>query len=182
MLQVGFGLSPFDSGLLTFVSAVGSLFMKTISRRILRRWGFRAVLVVNAAIAAASIGACALFGPTTPHALILAVLAIGGCVRSLQFTSINAITYADVEPREMSQATSMASVAQQISASVGVTVGAYALQLSQAVRGGEALAVIDFRVAFVVVALVALGSMPLFRRLDRDAGAELAGRTTAAPA
>ena len=100
MLQVGFGLSPLDSGLLTFASAVGALFMKTMSTWILRRFGFRSTLVINAVVASLLMAACALFGPATPHVVIIAVLLAGGCMRSLQFTSLNAISYADVSQRE----------------------------------------------------------------------------------
>jgi EmrB/QacA subfamily drug resistance transporter len=179
MLQVGFGLSPLDSGLLTFASAVGALFMKTLSTWILRRFGFRSTLVLNAVIASLLMAACALFGPATPHVVIIAVLLAGGCMRSLQFTSLNAISYADVSQREMSQATSMASVAQQLAASTGVTVGAYLLQLSMLARGAPALAVSDFRVAFLLVGAISLSSFLVLRRLPADAGAELAGRARA---
>src|SRR5262249_598287 len=135
MLQLGFGLSPLQSGLLTFASAVGAMFMKTISTRILARWGFRNVLTTNAVIASITVASCGLFTATMPHALLFIVLLIGGCMRSLEFTSLNAISYADVSQREMSQATSMASVCQQLAASTGVTVGAYALQASTWLRG-----------------------------------------------
>ena len=179
MLQIGFGMSPLDSGLLTFVSAVGALFMKTMASRILRHWGFRTVLVVNSVFASLTVASCALFSAGTPHLVILAVLLFGGCLRSLQFTSLNAISYADVSQREMSQATSMASVAQQLAASLGVTVGAYALQASSWLRGGVVLQVPDFRIAFVVIGVIAMSSTLYFRRLPPDAGAELAGRVSA---
>ena len=47
MLQVGFGLTPFESGSLTFASAAGALCMKFTAAPILRRFGFRHVLVSN---------------------------------------------------------------------------------------------------------------------------------------
>jgi EmrB/QacA subfamily drug resistance transporter len=179
MLQLGFGMSPLGSGLLTFVSAVGALFMKTMSTRILRRWGFRTVLVVNSVLASLTLASCALFSAGTPHIVILAVLLVGGCLRSLQFTSLNAISYADVSQRDMSQATSMASVAQQLAASLGVTVASYALQASSWLRGGVVLQVPDFRIAFVVVGVIAMTSTLYVRRMPPDAGAELAGRVRA---
>jgi predicted MFS family arabinose efflux permease len=173
-------MSPLRSGLLTFVSAVGALFMKTMSTRILRRWGFRSVLAVNSVLASATMATCALFDAGTPHLVILTVLLLGGCLRSLQFTSLNAISYADVSQRDMSQGTSIASVAQQLAASTGVTVGAYALQASSWLRGGgSVLQVPDFRIAFVVVAVIAMSSTLYFRRLSPDAGAEMAGRVPA---
>jgi len=182
MLQVGFGMTPFQSGLLTFVSAVGSFFMKTLSSAILRRWGFRTVLSVNAILAPLTIAACALFAAGTPHAVILAVLGVGGCVRSLQFTSMNAISYAEIAQPRMSRATSLASVVQQLALSFGVTVGAYALQLAGHATGDHGLAVANFRFAFGAVALVAMTSISQFVRLPADAGAEMSGQGGARPA
>ena len=178
MLQLGFGMSPLGSGLLTFISAVGSLFMKTMSAFILRKWGFRTVLTVNAVVGGLTFAACGLFTASTSHAVILAVLLVGGCLRSLQFTGLNAISYAEVSQREMSQATSLASVAQQLAASFGVTIGAYALQASAWLLGhGTTLQVPDFRIAFAVIGVIAVSSVVYFWRLPEDAGAEMAGRS-----
>ena len=128
MLQIGFGLNPLHSGSLTFIAAVGALFMKTMAKRMLERTGFRRLLTVNAIIGALFLAANGLFTPSTPYWLIMLVLFIGGCFRSLQFTSLNAIAYADVSNRDMSYATSLSSVAQQLSLSIGVALGAFALE------------------------------------------------------
>jgi EmrB/QacA subfamily drug resistance transporter len=124
MLQVGFGLSPLASGSLTFIAAVGALFMKTMAKRILEWTGFRRLLTVNAFIGAAFVAANGFFSPETPHWLIMIILLVGGCFRSLQFTSLNAIGYADISNREMSYATSLSSALQQVSLSIGVAIGA----------------------------------------------------------
>jgi len=105
MLQIPFGLTPLQSGLLTFAAAVGALFMKTLTTTILDRWGFRTVMTVNAIAASVTLAAFGLFSISTPHAIMLAVLLLSGCLRSLQFTSLNAISFAEVSQREMSQAT-----------------------------------------------------------------------------
>ena len=144
MLQAGFGLSAFNSGLLTFAAAAGAMLMKVTAPPILRRFGFRRVLIANALISSAFIAANGLFQPTTPHLLILAVLLAGGFFRSLQFTSINTLGYADIERARMSRATSFASMMQQLSLTVGVGTGALLLHLSAAARGGEHLAAGDF--------------------------------------
>jgi EmrB/QacA subfamily drug resistance transporter len=176
MLQIGFGLSALESGLLTFVSAIGAIFMKTISTRILERWGFRGVLVGNTLLVSATTVIYGFFTPHTPHLLIIGLLFFGGCIRSLQFTSTNAISFADVSARDMSQATGISSVLQQLSMSLGVTLGAYALQAAQWRHGGSELQLGDFPVAFVVVSGVALVSFFYFWRLPRDAGAALSVR------
>ncbi|HKH35385.1 MAG TPA: DHA2 family efflux MFS transporter permease subunit [Beijerinckiaceae bacterium] len=175
MLQLGFGLNPLESGLLTFVSAAGALFMKTLAARILRIFGFRAVLTVNAFIAAAFIGASGLFTPWTPHWAIIMVLLVGGCFRSLQFTALNAIAYADVSTREMSHATSLTSVAQQLALSIGVALGAAVLEAVSRAQGEANLTAGDFWPAFLVVALISSLSGFIFARLEPSAGAEMSG-------
>jgi EmrB/QacA subfamily drug resistance transporter len=175
MLQLGFGLNSFESGLLTCASAAGALFMKTIAANILRRFGFRRVLLVNAVCTAASLAIIGMFTQTTPHVLIIAFLLLSGCLRSLQFTSLNALSYADIEQRNMSQATSLASVVQQLAAGTGVTVGAFALQTSSYLQGHAGVVADDFLPAFMVVALVSASSLFLLARLPRHAGAAISG-------
>lgn len=174
LLQNGFGLSAAQSGLLTFVGAVGAIVMKMTAKSIIDHFGFRRVLVVNALISAGSIAAYALFTPATPHALILLAILVGGFFRSLQFTALNAIAYADIAQTDMSKATSFAAVGQQLSLSVGVAIGAAALEI---VRGpgasGALLAATDFPPAFLLVAGIAALSAGVFLRLQRNAGDSL---------
>ncbi len=179
MLQIGFGLDALQSGLITFAAAAGALFVKTLGPRILRTFGFRAVMVTNAGLAAAFLAVNGLFTAQTPHLLIVALLFLGGCLRSVQFTCINAIAYADLEQREMSAATSLASVAQQISLSLGVTLGALVLEGAAAWHGRTEIAAADFGPAFLAVALISGSSVLAFRRLSPDAGAEVSGRRVA---
>ena len=112
LLQLGFGLNPLQSGLLTCATAVGAMFMKTLTVAILRRWGFRRVLSLNALIAAAGVGSYALFTGATPHLVIILVLLVSGCFRSLQFTGLQALSFADATRQNMSQATSISSMAR----------------------------------------------------------------------
>jgi EmrB/QacA subfamily drug resistance transporter len=173
LLQLGFGLTPFQSGMLTFATALGAIAMKTTAAPILRRFGFKQVLVVNAVISSLFIAATALFTPVTPHAVILAVLLVGGFFKSLQFTSINSLAYADIEPRAMSRATSFASVAQQLSMSAGVAVGALVLEFERHGRPHGAVVPEDFTTAFIVVATISALSAFVFLRLPKAAGASL---------
>jgi EmrB/QacA subfamily drug resistance transporter len=179
LLQLGFGMNPLQSGLLTFAAAVGALTMKMAARRILRHFGFRNVLIVNALISAVSIGACAFFDVATPGAVILAVLLLGGFFRSLEFTSINALAYSDVPRERMSRATSFASVGQQLSLSVGVGLGALILHVVVGLRGAEGAAAQDFAPAFLIVAGISASAALVFWRLPSDAGAEVSGRAPA---
>jgi len=176
MLQLGFGLSPLQSGLLTFVSAVGAIFMKTVAAWVLKRLGFRRVLVLNALIASALLASFGLFRPDTAHAIIYGVLLISGCARSLQFTSLNAISYAEVDSPRMGQASSLSGMVQQLSLSLGVAIGGYSLELTGALLGREAADVRNFYLAFLFVGLISASSAWFMARLPRNAGAEMAGR------
>ncbi len=178
LLQVGFGLSPFKSGSITFAAAVGAIAMKFAAPPILRRLGFRNVLIWNALIAGGFVALPAAFTPSTPVALITALLLIGGFFRSLQFTSINALNYADVPPERMSRATTLASVAQQLSLSVGISVGAITLETVTRFNGGV-IEASSFRPAFLVVGLFTMLSVVPFLLLSRDAGDEMSGRQPA---
>jgi EmrB/QacA subfamily drug resistance transporter len=177
MLQIGFGMTPFQSGLVTFASAVGAMTMKIAATRILRSFGFRMVMLTNAIISASFLAVCATFTQSTPAALMFGLLLIGGFFRSLQFTSINTLAYADVEPSRVSRATSLVSVAQQLAISAGVAFGALAVELTVHFRGEGALSAHDFPPAFIAVATISALSVLFFVRLSPHAGAELANRT-----
>jgi len=176
MLQLGFGLSPVGSGLLTFVSAVGAIFMKAVAARVLRRIGFRRVLVWNALVASAFLCGFGLFRPETAHVLIVGVLLVSGCSRSLQFTSLNAISYADVDPARMGHASSLAGMVQQLSLSLGVAIGGYLLEIVGWFAGRDATSAGNFYWAFLGVGLISASSAWWMWRLPRNAGAEMAGR------
>ena len=176
LLQVGFGLTPFASGSLTFATAAGALMMKFTASTALRWFGFRQTLVVNCLISGAFLGACALFRPSTPHWLLLLILLTGGFFRSLQFTALNAISYADVDSPQMSRATSFASVSQQMSGAVGVAVAAICVEAIQLGFGDSELMSRDLSLAFVLVAIVSSLSVFIFAGLKPDAGAAVSGR------
>ncbi len=180
LLQAGFGMTPFQSGSITFASAVGAIAMKFAAPPILRRFGFRNVLVANTLVAASFIALPALFTPTTPATVMTGLLLVGGFFRSLQFTSINALAYADVPPERMSGATTLTSVAQQLSLSIGISVGAAALELSTRASGGTITAA-AFWPAFLVVGLIALTAIIPLRSLPADAGDEVSGRRPVVP-
>jgi EmrB/QacA subfamily drug resistance transporter len=176
MLQIGFGMTPFQSGLITFAGAFGAMGMKWAATTILRWFGFRTILVVNSVVSAAFLGACASFTIATPVVIMLALLFVGGFFRSLQFTCVNSIAYAEVENARVSRATSLASVAQQLAISCGVAVGAMVVELTQHFKGGAALTAADFRPAFLAVAFISACSIAIFLRLSPHAGAEMANR------
>jgi EmrB/QacA subfamily drug resistance transporter len=176
LLQVGFDLSAFQSGSLTFVAAAGAMAMKTTAKPILRAFGFRRVLILNALLCSLFLVANVFFEASTPHWVMMAVLLVGGFFRSLEFTALNAIGFADIDQGDMSRATSFSAVGQQLSQSFGVAIGAAGLELSRATHGGGAMQAQDFATAFLAVAAVSAASVLFFTPLAQDAGDELAGR------
>lgn len=180
LFQLGFGLSPFSSGLLTFASAAGAMTMKMTAGPIIRAFGFRLVLIGNAVISSLFVASACLFQPTTSHWLIFVVLLSGGFFRSLQFTGITTLSFADVPAGLMSRATSFASMVQQLSASIGVGTGALLLHVTLLTQNRTALAAGDFAPAFVAVGLISILSIFFFLPLSSDAGAEVSGHRASA--
>jgi len=181
LLQVGFNLTPFQSGLITFTAALGAMFMKAAVASVLRRFGYRNVLLYNALISSAFLAACASFVQGMPFAAMIAILLSGGFFRSLQFTSINTIAYAEIEPAKMSRATAMVSAAQQLALSTGVAVGALVVELMLRLKHLPSISINDFPPAFLFVGLLSASAAFIFMRLPPDAGAELSGRKTDKP-
>ena len=173
MFQLGFGLSPLQSGLLTFAGAAGAMLMRASVAPILRRFGMKRVLVVNTVIATGFIAACGLFTPGTPYFVIIALLFVGGFFRALQFSSLNSLAFADLGQSTMSQATSFTSVAQQISVSAGVAVAAIVLESLRYSRGTNEILATDFSIAFFAVSLCSLTAIFMLWKLPIDAGASL---------
>src|SRR5260370_1050100 len=181
LLQLGFGMTAFASGMLTFASAVGALAMKITARPILRRWGFRNVMIGNALIGSAFLLSYATFRPGVPSAIILVLLLAGGFFRSLQFTSTNTLAFAAVPPTRISRATSLTSTAQPLSVSMGVALGATLLHLTLLCRGTEQLTPTHFVPALVALSLISSSSVFVYARLAPDAGAEVSGHGLVAP-
>jgi EmrB/QacA subfamily drug resistance transporter len=176
MLQLGLKMNPFQSGLITFAGAFGALLMKPAIAPLLKRFGFKKILVPNAVISGVFLAACASFTEATPIAVMFIILVVGGFFRSLEFTSLNTLAYADVPPQRMSKATSLVSVLQQVSISSGVAVGALAVELTFRFSDRAALTTEDFRPAFLFVGGISAFAAFIFLRLDKDAGAEMANR------
>jgi EmrB/QacA subfamily drug resistance transporter len=182
LLQVMFGMTAFASGILTFATAVGSMSMKATARPILRRFGFRNVMIGNGLISAATIAMCAFFTGATPVPSIFVLLLIAGFFQSLQLTATQAIAYADVSNAMMSSATSIASMAQQLSRGFGIAVVASVLHLSLAWRGASELALADFQVAFATATMLALSCLAFVLPLTPDAASEVSGHRAKAVA
>ncbi|SAK58355.1 EmrB/QacA family drug resistance transporter [Caballeronia temeraria] len=177
MFQVGFGMNAFESGLLTLAVFAGNLSMKLVTTPVMRQFGFRPVLIVNGVLAALSLAAMSLLTPSTPKLVIVVVLFASGLSRSLQFTALNTLSFADVPKAQMSGASALSSTLFQMTMGIGVAAGAIALRIGEWLHGHDAHSIgpEDFGVAFLIVALVGLvGVIDLFG-LAKDAGALVSG-------
>jgi EmrB/QacA subfamily drug resistance transporter len=176
-LQEGLGMTAFKSGSITCASAFGGMFMRSLASRVLHRFGFRQTLMINAALSGIAIAACGLFYPGMPTWVIWTIVLIGGFFPALQFTSLNSMTYAEIESRDVGRATSLGSFIQQVSLGLGVTVAGIALQISHDVQGHARIVWSDFWPAFLVVGFFSFLSIPVTARLARDAGHEISRGT-----
>ncbi|MCU0985726.1 MAG: MFS transporter [Acetobacteraceae bacterium] len=175
MLQVGFGMSAAEAGLITFSASVGAIAMKPAAGPLLRRFGFRTMLFWNGVASVITLAACAAFRPATPWWMLHGVLITGGFFRSLQFTAFNTIAFGDIRQHRMADATGFYSTMQQVSLTLGVVTAAAVLEASMVLGGRAAPGTGDFSAGFLVVSLAMALSVPVVARLPRDAGAVLSG-------
>ena len=178
LFQIGFGLDAFHSGLLVLATFLGNIVMKPFTTWIMRRWGFRGSAVVAGMLASLTMLACAFLTPATPLPILLPILFISGLTRSMQFTVLNTLGFADVPPPRMSGASTLSSVVQQMSIGMGVALGAAMLHLVTLRHGGPPV-LADFHLVFAGVAVLMLAGLPPFLRLPSDVGAEVSGHRPA---
>ena len=175
MIQIGFGRSAIQSGLITFAGAIGAIGMKPATQWVLRRFGFRNTLVVNGCLCAVGLALCAAFRPWWPIVVIYAVLIVSGFMRSLQFTAYNTIAYADVPNVRMSSATTLYAAMQQVSLTMGVPIGALVLHLSRSAPGRPP-SPSGFSAAFLTIAAISVLAGPVSLLLPKNAGREMSGQ------
>ncbi|MDS0803648.1 MFS transporter [Burkholderia cenocepacia] len=172
-LQIGLGMTAFQSGLITCASAFGSVFVRPFTALALRSLGFRDLMLYNAVLSGTATIACGMFMPGTARVTIWLVVFVGGFLSALQFASLNTLIYADVPADSVGRATSVGSVVQQVSLGLGVALSGVMLQLSRALHGHTAVSSSDFWVAFLVAGLLSFSSIPFIRRLSPNAGRDM---------
>ncbi len=177
MMQLGFGFTAVQSGLMTMATALGSIAAKPLAPAVLRRFGFRDTLMVNGFFASAGYAICGMFRPDWPLIVIFAVMALSGFFMSIQFTGYNTIAYDEIEPERMGTATSFYTTFQQLMLSMGICAGAAALEGAMAIQGHSRPMLIDFTAAFWTVAAISLIATIWNRRFSHEAGTEISGHT-----
>jgi EmrB/QacA subfamily drug resistance transporter len=173
MLQVGFGMSPIVSGSLTFASALSALAVRPVSARLLRIYGFDRVLTWSAVAGSAVVAGFALIGPDTPRWIIILYVFIFGIARSSQFMTSNTLSYSDTPAAQLSRATSLGGVLQQLSVSFGVSIAA--MLLGVVTLDGSPLTPEKFHITFLMMAVIPLLGLPGFMRLQPEDGKQVSG-------
>ena len=178
MFQVGFGLDAFHAGLLVLALFVGNMGIKPMTSAVLRRFGFRRTLIGNGVLAALAILSLALIAPETPVAVTVALLVVAGATRSMGLTALNTLAFAEIPAADLSGANTLFNMLQQMGFGLGVAIGAVALRVAEIWRpaGAAHATPLEFRIAYGLVTLVALGAVFDFLRLPAQAGAEVARR------
>jgi EmrB/QacA subfamily drug resistance transporter len=177
MFQIAFGLNAFQSGLYLLALFAGDLTMKAFVIQALRRFGFRRLLIVNGIITAGTMALCALLSPSTATILVIAILFFHGAARSMEFTCLTTLAYAEIPPERMSRANGFLSAVMQLSLGMGVAIGAITLRLVAHARGHSAATpqLRDFHLAVLLMAFVALGPVFDSLSLPPNAGAGTSG-------
>ncbi|WP_394787157.1 MFS transporter [Rhodoferax sp.] len=178
MFQLGLGLDAFHSGLWLLVMFAGNLAMKTVTTPTLRRFGYRRVMLWNGLLAVLCLVAWALVGPATPYAALVPMLFASGMTRSMQFTSLGTIAFADMPERQMGDANGLFNVVSQVSMAAGITLGAMGIRLGETLSGMLHFAVpaVEYKVAFVIAAAVTLAGLLDILRLPPGAGDHFVAR------
>ncbi|MEX5382692.1 MFS transporter [Cronobacter muytjensii] len=179
LFQVGFGMDAFHSGLLVLAVFAGNLTIKPATTPLIHWLGFKNLLLINGLLNVLALLACALLTPQTPVWLILLILFLGGVFRSIQFTGISTLAFADVPAGKMSYANTLFSTATQLAVGLGVTLGAIGIRLGEMISGAFFTADIpgvSFRLAFVLIALISLAGMIDTLRLATHAGSSVSGK------
>ena len=176
MFQIGFGWSPVLAGSLVLMLFVGNVGIKPATSPLIRRFGFRVVLIASIAGGAVVFGLIATLSAESPLPIVVAVLVLSGVFRSVGFSAYNSLQFADIEPPQMSDASTLSSTMQQVAAALGIAVGAVVVRVADNVLGPSALPAWPYMVAFVVLALLMLWPLVEAIRLHRSAGDEVAAR------
>jgi MFS family permease len=137
------------------------------------------VIIVNGLFSVVLIAACSVIVPWAPLWMTIVILGMAGLSRSMQFTALSSVAFADIDDERRGPASTLISIVMQVTMVLAVAIATFALKLSQWARGGDAMALFDLQVAIGVMAVLALMSTILLLRLPKKAGDEIAGRAEA---
>lgn len=180
LLQIGLGWTPLESGLVVMGQPVGTLLAKAVSTTAVGRFSFRTVLITSNLAAAVANMLPALYGTFTPMWLIFLLMIITGLARSLQFTVNNTVAYADLQKSQLSSASTLSSVIQQVGFALGISLAGLLLLTSRAANHGE-LNVAGFAMPFAAIGLLGATASIVYGRLHANAGENISGKARNGP-
>jgi MFS family permease len=173
MFQAGFGWTPLHAGIMVAAVFIGNIGIKPATTPLIRRFGFRPVLVFASLASALTFALCALLASDTPQAIIFALLVCSGAFRSIGFSAYASVQYADIAPPQLTSANAVSATLVQLATGAGIAVGALLIRIFD----GLALFPQDpagpFRGAFLTMAVLMLFSTADSLSLHRHAGAEV---------
>ncbi len=177
LFQVGLGMSAFASGLLVLSHSAGDISAKGVTTATIRLLGFRTVLLLMPPIYAVLLGCCAFFTTATPVPVIVAILFAFGAIRSFKLSALSSMQFADIPRGDMTAASTLSSVTQQITRAAGIAAGAVILNITAALRGAAEgpPSLTEFQVAFAIAAIASGLSVFWYRTLDPAIGSEVSG-------
>lgn len=175
LFQLGFGWSAVQAGSMVLWVFAGNLAMKPATTWLMKRWGFRRILMWNGVISLLAILSCLLLSPSLSYYAIAVILFIGGLTRSLQFSCYNSLGFADVPQDKMSDASVIFSIFFQFSMSAGIALSALFLRLSMVWNNHHTPAHVDINLAFIGISVLVLFSMIDVYRLEKSAGQQVLG-------
>jgi hypothetical protein len=143
---------------------------------IVRRFGYRDLLIWNGLASCAFLASKAFFTASTPYVVMFGILLVAGFMRSLQFSALNTLAYADIDTRDMARANALYTVLQQLFLALGVAAAAAILDLQLWLSGRDTFVAADFSVAMFLVSVISAFSVVSYVKLDRSAGASISGR------
>jgi EmrB/QacA subfamily drug resistance transporter len=181
MFQDGFGWDPLHAGAMVAAVFIGNIGIKPATTPLIRRFGFKPVLVFASLASAVTFALCALLDAGTPEPLIFALLVCSGAFRSIGFSAYASIQYADIVPGQLPSANAISATLVQLAAGAGIAVGALFLRLfaEPGIFGSDPVA--PYRGAFVAIAVLMLASTADSLALHREAGADVSRARAAAP-
>lgn len=181
LYQLGLGYAPWQAGLLTMPAAGAAMLMKISNRYLLARFGHRSILISNTLLIGVVVTLFTLIGPGASIWTILGLSFSQGFFMSLQFTSMNSLIYADVNDRDASKASSIASTVQMMALSFGVAFAS--LVAGWFLRGLDQTNPVEvipaLHRAFITMGLLTMVSSVTFWWLHRDDGNNISNRPNA---
>lgn len=176
MFQAGFGWSPLHAGALVAAVFVGNIGIKPATTPLIRKFGFKAMLVFASMASAVTFALCALLTPETPEALMVVLLVCSGAFRSIGFSAYASVQYADIPPAQLTSANTVSATLVQLGTGSGIAIAALLIRIFCGVAAAPQDAAAPFRAAFLAMAVLMLASTVDSSLLPRHAGASVSRR------